>query len=245
MDPAVDDLGRHHVGFREGMSDAEMYEANRGCWRLGERAQDEQYAIFSFNGIVRQAVEITSIERAPKRSVRSIVNGRILTTGDRVHDTYVGRPAPDSRGRNSVSYVLDGAAPDVEPARMLHVGPDGAGFGDPETHREVELAAMSVVSGEYAVDGWIVEDVSALKCGWDITVTKGRNVRHLEVKGVSGPIPKILVTRSELRVAAQDLDWFLVVVTDALTSPIAREYGPEEVHRLARPLAYEVDLRLP
>jgi hypothetical protein len=242
VDPDVDDLGRSFVGFREGMSAAEMYQANHGCWRLGARAQDERYAIFSYDGIVHQAVEILSIERAPKRSVRSIVNGHILSQGDRIHDTYVGKPAPESRGRNPVSYVPDVTVSEVEADHYFHIGAHGAGFGDAESNREVELAAMSVTSGRYAVDGWIVEDVSALTCGWDITVTKGPQVRHLEVKGVSGPVPKVLVTRNELRSAGQDLDWLLVVVTDALTSPSYHEYGPEAVRGLAVPLAYEVDL---
>ncbi len=240
VDPAADDLGRSYVGFRAGMTDTQVYEANRGCWRLGERAQDERYAIFSFDGIVRQALEISSVEPAPKRSMRSVVYGRVLGAGDRIHDMYVNRPAPESRGRNPISYVPETALPpaDVE----FHVSPRGAGFGDPESNREVELVAMSFVSGQYAVDGWIVEDVSALNLGWDITASKGPRVRHIEVKGVAGPVPKILATRTELRAAGHDLDWLLVVVTDALTTPRLHEYGPDEVRRHAVPVAYEVNL---
>jgi hypothetical protein len=241
VDPGTDDLGRSFVGFREGMSDAEVYEANHGCWRLGARAQEERYAIFSFDGIVRQAVEISSIERAPKRSVRSIVYGRVLAKGDPIHDAYVNGPAPESRGRNPVSYVPEMS--EVEVDDDFYVNSHEAGFGDPESNREVELAAMSFTDARYAIDGWIVEDVSALNCGWDVTVTKGPQQRHLEVKGVSGPVPKVLVTRNELRFAGEDLDWLLVVVTDVLTSPSSHEYGPEAVRRLAVPLAYEVDLR--
>lgn len=241
VDPMVDDLGRTFVGFRPGMSDAEMYEANRGCWRLGARAQDERYAIFSFDGIVRQALEISSVEPAPRRSMRSIVYGRVLTQGNPMYDAYVNQPAPESRGRNAVSYVPDVPSPESEKA--FYADAHGEGFGSPASNREVELAAMSFTSGEYTVDGWIVEDVSALNCGWDITATKGPRVRHIEVKGVAGSVPKVLITRNELRAAGEDLDWLLVVVTDALTGPRSREYGPEEVRRLAVPLAYELDLR--
>ncbi len=243
VDPVADDLGRSVVGYREGMSDEQVYEANRGCWRLGARAQDERYAIFSFNGIVRQVVEISSVEPAPKRSMRSVVYGRVLGPGERIHDAYVNRPAPESRGRNPISYVPD--VPDMatpEESEVFHVGDNGAGFGDPASNREVELVAMSFVSGQYAVDGWIVEDVSALNLGWDITATKGPRLRHVEVKGVAGSVPKVLVTRNELRAAGQDLDWLLVVVTDALTAPQLHEFGPERVRGLAVPLAYEVDL---
>ena len=239
VDPMADDLGRSFVGYREGMTDAQLYETNRGCWRLGPRAQDERYAIFSYDGIVRQAIEISSVEPAPKRSMRSVVYGRVLGKGDRIYDTYVNRPAPESRGRNPISYVPDEAAPETE---AFHVGADGAGFGDPDANREVGLVAMSFISGQYTVDGWIVEDVSALNCGWDITATKGPRVRHIEVKGVAGPVPKVLVTGNELRAAGHDLNWLLVVVTNALTSPSSHEYGPDEIRRLAVPLAYEVDL---
>ena len=240
VDPMADDLGRSFVGYRHGMSDSEMYEANRGCWRLGARAQDERYAIFSFDGIVRQALEISSVEPAPKRSMRSIVYGRVLGKGDTIYDTYVDQPAPESRGRTAVSYVPDLPEPRAE--QYFFSGAHGAGFGDPDSNREVELAAMSFTSGQYTVDGWIVEDVSALNCGWDITATKGPRVRHIEVKGVSGSVPKVLITRTELRAAGEDLNWQLVVVTEALTSPNVREYGPDAVRRLAIPLAYDVDL---
>lgn len=232
VDPMADDLGRSYVGFREGMTDAQMYEANRGCWRLGPRAQDERYAIFSFDGIVRQALEISSVEPAPKRSMRSVVYGRVLGRGDRIYDTYVNGPAPESRGRNPISYVPDEAAPQDE---TFH-------FGDPASNSEVELVAMSFISGQYAVDGWIVEDVSALNCGWDITATKGPRLRHVKVKGFAGPVSKVIFTGEELRAAGQDLNWSLVVVTNAMTSPRSREYGPDAIRRLAVPLAYEVNL---
>lgn len=240
VDPMSDDLGRSVVGYREGMTDVQVYEANRGCWRLGDRAHDERYAIFSYNDIVRQAIEISSVEPAPKRSMRSVVYGRVLGPSDRIHDTYVNRPAPESRGRHPISYVPDFPVPTTHDS--FHVGTHGAGFGDPAANREVELVAMSYVSGQYAVAGWIVEDVSALGLGWDITATKGRQSRHIEVKGVAGPEPKILVTRAELRAAGHDLEWSLVVVTDALTTPRLHEFGPEQIRRLAVPLAYEVDL---
>ena len=239
VDPMADDLGRSFVGYREGMTDTQLYETTRGCWRRGPRAQDERYAIFSYDGIVRQAIEISSVEPAPKRSMRSVVYGRVLGKGDRIYDTYVNGPAPESRGRNPISYVPDEAAPETE---AFHVGADGAGFGDPESNREVGLVAMSFISGQYTVDGWIVEDVSALDCGWDITATKGPRLRHVKVKGFAGPVSKVLFTGDELRAAGHDLNWSLVVVSDALTSPRSHEYGPDAVRRLAVPLAYEVDL---
>ncbi|WP_327188188.1 hypothetical protein [Streptomyces sp. NBC_01334] len=37
---------------------ADLFRANRRCWVLGERADREQYALLSAQGIVRQAIEI-------------------------------------------------------------------------------------------------------------------------------------------------------------------------------------------
>lgn len=216
------------------MTESQVYEANRGCWRLGPQAQDERYAIFSYDGIVRQALEISSIEPAPKRSMRSVVYGRVLTAGHPIHDRFVGQHAPESLGRNPISYL-----PDEAPAEQTL----NARFSGVTESRAVEIIAMSFVCGQYAVDGWIVEDVSALGLGWDITATKGPRVRHIEVKGVSGPIPKVLITQAELQAAGHDLDWVLSVVTNALTSPSAREYHPGDIRKFAVPLAYEADLR--
>ncbi len=40
------------------MSDDELYEAGRGSWVLGERADREHYALITFDGVVRMAIEI-------------------------------------------------------------------------------------------------------------------------------------------------------------------------------------------
>jgi len=101
--PDEDDLGRSRVGFDVSMSDQELYEANHGCWVLGERADREQYALISFGGQVRQAIEIESIDEVP--SGRRCINGRILQPGDAVYDAYVGEPSPVGRVRNPITYV--------------------------------------------------------------------------------------------------------------------------------------------
>lgn len=58
VNPEQDQLGRDHVGWDSNMDDAALFRANRGCWVLGERADREQYALVSAQGIVRQAIEI-------------------------------------------------------------------------------------------------------------------------------------------------------------------------------------------
>lgn len=96
-----DALNRAYVGYDAGMSEQELYEANRGCWVLGPRADSERFMLMSFEGVVRQAVEI---ERIVPAGSRRAVEGRILGPGDAVHDKYVGQPSPVGQVRNPITY---------------------------------------------------------------------------------------------------------------------------------------------
>ena len=101
VDPNEDELGRSRVGFGEDMDEQELYEANRGCWVLGARAHRQQYALVSFDQVVRQAI---AIDRLVQTGGRRAIEGRILAAGDPVYDTYVGRPTPVGRVRNPITY---------------------------------------------------------------------------------------------------------------------------------------------
>lgn len=93
----------------------------------------------------------------------------------------------------------------------------GAGFGNAETRRAVEAASMEVVRNHYEDAGWQVTDVSRENCGWDLTCTApDEEKHHVEVKGVSGVVPSILLTRNEGRAARECENWRLAVVTQAL-----------------------------
>jgi hypothetical protein len=111
IDPETDPLGRDRVGFSEKMSANALYDANHGTWVLGPRAQGERYALVSFHGIVRQAIEIDSIDKVTwrdpddPRDDRSVINGKWLEPGHPVYDTYVGKPSPVQGVRNPVTYI--------------------------------------------------------------------------------------------------------------------------------------------
>lgn len=110
IDPTTDELGRDRTGFAPTMSELALYDAVHGCWVLGERAHRERYVLFTYDGIVRQAVEIDRIEQVTHRDQqdtrdnRSMIHGTILRPGHEVYDSYVGNPSPVQGVRNPVTY---------------------------------------------------------------------------------------------------------------------------------------------
>lgn len=106
VDPELDELGRDRVGFSPTMSELALYDANHGSWKLGPRATKERFMIASFEGVVRQAVEIDSIEPVT-RGNRSVVHGSVLRAGHPVFDKYVGKMSPVQGVRNPVTYFED------------------------------------------------------------------------------------------------------------------------------------------
>ncbi|MDT5025418.1 MAG: hypothetical protein QOE61_1844 [Micromonosporaceae bacterium] len=159
-------------------------------------------------------------------------------------DDVLGRIVKEP-GQNSPVHLAppnespdDGAA-DLE-HRSIQVTSRGAGFGDAETNRLVETAAMGAVIDRYS--DWQHEDVSAAKCGWDITFRRNGTEQHVEVKGVSGQRPRVLLTRNEVAVAARDPMWKLLVVTRALVAPSLHEFDRGRVLEEATPYVYVADM---
>lgn len=140
--------------------------------------------------------------------------------------------APLDRQGSSTVQELD--------QRTLQVSSAGAGFGDAETNALVEAAAMRAAEDHYS--NWVANDVSRDKCGWDITFRRGEDERHVEVKGVSGQRPKVLLTRNEVAVARDDAAWSLLVVTRALLAPEVHEFSASDVLAAATPYVYLADL---
>jgi hypothetical protein len=124
--------------------------------------------------------------------------------------------------------------------RTIHISRSGAGFGDAETNRLVEAAAMRAAVDYYSE--WDHKDVSHTNCGWDITFYRGADELHVEVKGVSGQKPKVLLTRNEVNIAQTDSNWTLLVVTRALVSPDARQVERDIVLAVVEPFVYVADL---
>lgn len=136
----------------------------------------------------------------------------------------------------------DARHPDSDASEVITVTPHGAGYGDPATNAQVEQAAMKVVTEQFAGQGWNVTDVSMLKLGWDVTVTRGPEVLHLEIKGVSGVKPTILLTHNEHACALSDPHWQLAVVTQALTAPALATFEAQMVVDVCTPHVYKARL---
>jgi hypothetical protein len=139
-------------------------------------------------------------------------------------------------GRAGPWPAYPGDAPSV-----IMVGATGAVFGDPLANQVVERAAMEQVMAHYRGLGFAVTDVSAHKCGWDVTCTAlDHGELHVEVKGISGPQAAFLLTANEYRTAAADSCWRLAAVTDALGSrPTITVLTGDQVVSASRPMVYE------
>ena len=109
---------------------------------------------------------------------------------------------------SATPVVLSGAL--VIPAGLLRrlrgdVPPAGALFSaDPEARSRIEQLAMNAVRLAEEARGCRVVDVSAQKCGWDITsyapAPEGRlpEARHIEVKGRVKGATTVTVTKNEI-----------------------------------------------
>jgi len=104
----------------------------------------------------------------------------------------------------------------------------GAGFGDPETNRRVERAAILYVESHYCSNGWAVESKEKKCVGYDLLCRKGDRELYLEVKGIQNTVQSFIITRKE-KERAKDVRFKLCVVTSALMSPTLTEYTGSEL----------------
>lgn len=113
---------------------------------------------------------------------------------------------------------------------------------DPDKRKEVEEAAIEIVTEIYLNRDWHVESVEQDKVGYDLHCIKGSRVNCVEVKGVSGNAEDFILTANELSKAKSDEDFVLIVVTNALLEPIAKKHSAKQL--LAKfemtPISYRV-----
>jgi len=135
---------------------------------------------------------------------------------------------------SATPVVLSGAL--VVSAGLLRTlrgepAPAGTTFSiDPEARSRIEQLAMNAVRAAEEACGCRVVDVSAQKCGWDMTSYppaadgKQPDARHIEVKGRVKGATTVTITRNEMLYALNQSDKFhlaivLVGDSDAVEGP--------------------------
>ena len=110
---------------------------------------------------------------------------------------------------------------------------------DPTARAEIERRAMRAVIAHEEALGHAVRDVSADKCGWDITAQPPAadgvlpEARHIEVKGRTKGADVVIVTRNEICTALNQGDkfWLAIVLVEG-----DRVEGP---HYIQQPFTQE------
>jgi hypothetical protein len=95
----------------------------------------------------------------------------------------------------------------------------GGGFGDLVSNKEVELAAIKAVRDYYKGRGWSVISVENECLGYDLDCTKGKQLQHVEVKGIRGSLCSFIITPNELDASRGDPLFRLCAVTNATDTP--------------------------
>lgn len=118
----------------------------------------------------------------------------------------------------------------------------GGFFGNPETNRKVERAAIHFVIQKYEEEGWLVRSVESDRCGYDLYCKKGNRVSLVEVKGVRGELPSFIITAAELKCSQVSADFVLCLVNSAMSkSPMLRRFTGKQLSKAISlmPLAFK------
>lgn len=129
----------------------------------------------------------------------------------------------------------------LESAEELSVRVTGGGFGDAQTRKEVEQAAIAAVTRDLKSRGFVVEDHQRENRGYDLLARKGRSSLLVEVKGTDAPSPRFFLSRNEHRCSQRNAQWRLEVVCSARNVPVIYNYTNGEMRKAFRfdPLAWE------
>lgn len=105
-----DTLDRIEGGHFHGMTEQQAYEAGRGVWTLGPKADDERFAMIvgggKGTGTVLAVIEIDGIHDDRSLPNKRYFTGSVLAAGHPMRDTYLGQPDPsNSTSQNSVAYA--------------------------------------------------------------------------------------------------------------------------------------------
>lgn len=155
-----DDWGRSWYGWDPFKTDQELWNQNRGTWRISrQRLKNERFVSLSYDGTIRVVAEVTGYDDVGNLVA---VQGDVLVPGDPVRDQLIGGMVP--RQRNPVSYVetqeLDdmgtserhAAKTPATAAFLLTNNPDLFPLDPVEHSRQVQTTASGrAVKGQWSV----------------------------------------------------------------------------------------------
>ena len=147
---------------------------------------------------------------------------------------------------NGTPVVLGGAL--IVPAGLINklrgdepADPVAATFAaDAAARKRIERLAMQAVRRAEEARGCRVIDVSAAKCGWDLTsyppaiAGKQPEPRHIEVKGRVKGAGTVCITRNEMLYAFNQGDKFVLAI-----ALVAEDDGVEGPHYIRNPFDRE------
>jgi SNF2 family DNA or RNA helicase len=161
--------------------------------------------------------------------------------------------------QNGTPLILGGAL--VVPAGLLRqLRGEGKALtqSEEDARKRIEVLAMQAVTDNQKMYGCRVDDVSAEKCGWDITSYPPFNGDpwHIEVKGRAAGADTICVTRNEILYAFNQGDKFVLAIvyvnaddsTDRpiyLKNPFQREpdWGAASVNYIVKELIKRAEVK--
>ncbi|OYU28249.1 MAG: hypothetical protein CFE41_07100 [Burkholderiales bacterium PBB2] len=134
--------------------------------------------------------------------------------------------APDQRAIEAWLRSVSKRLLQIErPDRTEEIEVRGGGFGDAETRKAVEKAAVDHVIAALKANGFDIEDRQAENCGFDLLATGNGKRLEVEVKGTSEMARIFFITRNERQRAKASADWRLYLVSNALgEKPLLHEY---------------------
>ncbi len=112
---------------------------------------------------------------------------------------------------------------------------NGGGFGDYDENKKIEINAVEYVTKYYQDNGWAVDSVESIKCGFDLVCIKDNIVENVEVKGSAGKELSFMITANEVKQAGKNDNFILCVVTNAKSSTphLSRYTGKEFIEKFS------------
>lgn len=107
--PKDDTMDRTWIGYDESKPSKELFEVNRGRWKISKRALREKHVIFSHDGKVKLIAEIHGLQEAG--GGRRIIEGRLLSPNEPLACRWLEAVAPGAGNRNPVHYFVDEREP--------------------------------------------------------------------------------------------------------------------------------------